>query len=59
MDKICYIFKFDKHALNLQLICNVIIFFYAKKYNIKNKGPLVNPDKILWPKIDSGLIFPE
>ncbi len=26
---------------------------------LRVQGPLVNPDKILWPKIDSGLIFPE
>ena len=40
----------------------ITLYILFRKLLSKKKslqGPLVNPDKILWLKIDSGLIFPE
>jgi hypothetical protein len=41
-------------------IIGVFIFYAAiNHYIFKLQRPLVNPDKIMWSKTESGLIFPD
>jgi hypothetical protein len=37
------------------LITNVETQYVNNKFNMYIQRPLVNPDKIMWPKIESGL----
>ena len=52
-------FKFADEFKTKSFFSVLCILFAFLLFDKDIQRPLVNPDKIMWPKIESGLIFPD